>query len=77
MSRVLSIQATEAELVAMCAKLGIGVSVIEPLMSGGTRIVLDNAEGTASLRRAMAKLIIDTPTKRSSLYVARTQPSYL
>lgn len=76
MSRVLSIQATEAELAAMCVKLGIGVSVIEPLLSGGTRIVLDNAEGTANLRRAMAKQIIETPTKRSSLYLARTQPPY-
>lgn len=77
MSRVLNIRATEEELTALCAKLEIGVSVLEPLLSGGTRIVLSSAEGVAILRRAAAKQIIDTPTKRSSLYLARTQPSYL
>ena len=77
MSRVLNIRATEAELAAMCVKLGIGVSVIEPLPAGGSRIVLDNMEATESLRCAMTKRIIDGPTQRSSLHVARTQPSYL
>jgi hypothetical protein len=76
MSRVLNIRATEAELAERCAKLGIGVSVIEPLASTGTRIVLSSDEGAMALRRAMAKSVIDTPVTRSSAHVSRIQKSY-
>lgn len=76
MSRVLNLRATEGELAALCVKLGIGVSVMEPLLSGGTRIVLDNMEGTESLRRAMAKNLLKGPVKRSPLHLTRTQVSY-
>lgn len=55
----------------MCVKHGIDISVIEPLQSGGTRVVLRTSDGAADLRRRMGKQLLDGPVVRSGLYMAR------
>lgn len=77
MSRVLNFSVTSEELQSFCEQNGIGISVIEPLDSGGTRIVLNNADDVEILRKKMKASIIEGPIARSKLHVARTQPSYL
>ena len=49
MSRVLNIDATEADVVATCSKKHARSSAIETLQSGGTRVVLNNAIDTATI----------------------------
>ena len=74
MSRAVNIDATLQEVSACCEKYAIGISVIEPLQPGGTRVVLNNGEDTEKLRRRMKGHVIDGPVVRSSLYSAR-QPA--
>lgn len=74
MSRALNIDATLQEVSACCDKYAIGISVIEPLQSGGTRVVLNNGGDTEKLRHRMKNRMIDGPVVRSSLYSAR-QPA--
>ncbi len=71
MSRALNIDATLQEVSACCEKHAIGVSVMEPLQSGGTRVVLNSGEDTAHLRRRMKRQIIDGSVIRSGLYMGR------
>ena len=49
MSRALNINAAQDDIIRTCKKLGIEISMIERLHSGGTRIVLNNAPDTASI----------------------------
>lgn len=58
MSRVLNIDATEAEVQAMCKKHNAVVSAIEPFPGGGTRLVLMNTSDKETLSRAFGKKII-------------------
>lgn len=71
MSRALNLSADMQEVSACCEKHAIGISVIEPLQSGGTRVVLNNSNDAANLRRRMKTQIIDGPVVRSGLYMAR------
>ncbi|BAK65388.1 hypothetical protein SLG_07130 [Sphingobium sp. SYK-6] len=77
MSRAIAINASVAEVTDYCAKQDLGISVIEPLTSGGTRVVLNNVPDTEALRRGMKARVIETPVVRSSLYVCRMPKSYL
>jgi aryl-alcohol dehydrogenase-like predicted oxidoreductase len=77
MSRVLHISQPEAKLASLCAELRIGVSVFEPLASGGTRLVLNNVNDAAILKRRLKGSIIDGPVKRSANYVSRQSVPYL
>ena len=58
MSRALNINATEADVVATCATKKAGISAIEKLRSGGTRVVLNNAIDTATIRKAFGAKVI-------------------
>jgi protein-L-isoaspartate O-methyltransferase len=71
MSRAMNLTAPMDVVTATCAKHAIAISTIEPLDSGGTRVVLLNSEGAAELRRRMKKEIHDGPITRSGLYMAR------
>ncbi|HEX7855791.1 MAG TPA: hypothetical protein VF503_19070 [Sphingobium sp.] len=77
MSRALNVRATEADVVDMCTKLGIPFSVMEPLKSGGTRVVLNNSADMLALRRLAGKALIDGPVERSPNYVSRQSVPYL
>lgn len=64
MSRVLNIDATEADVVATCSKKHARISAIETLQSGGTRVVLNNAIDTATIRKAYGSKILDGKVRR-------------
>ena len=64
--------ATLEAVTALCGKLGIAISVIEPLQSGGTRIILNNIPDADKLRGTMKAKLITGPSTRSSLYVGRS-----
>ncbi|TPG10925.1 hypothetical protein [Sphingomonas oligophenolica] len=58
MSRALNIKASQADIVATCAKRNIGISAIEALASGGTRVVMNNAEDTATIAKSYGSKVI-------------------
>jgi hypothetical protein len=71
MSRAVNLDATVPVVTALCAKHSIGISSIEPLDSGGTRVVLLTADGAGEIRRLMKKQVLEGPIVRSGLYMAR------
>lgn len=58
MSRALNINATKDDVVATCAKHNIPISAIEILQSGGTRVVMNNAEDTARVAKAYGSKVL-------------------
>ncbi|HEX7782051.1 MAG TPA: hypothetical protein VF509_04520 [Sphingobium sp.] len=67
----MNLDATVQAVEAMCDKHSIGISAIEPLQSGGTRVVLRTSDGAADLRRRMSSKVMEGPVVRSGLYMAR------
>jgi len=51
MSRAINLNATQEHVIAACAKRKIGISAIETLQSGGTRLVMNNAEDVAAIAK--------------------------
>lgn len=76
LSRAVHIDAAMQAVIDCCEKYAIGISVIEPLQSGGTRVVLNNSDGAASLRIRMKKDLILGPVTRSGLYIRRAPQPY-
>jgi hypothetical protein len=64
MSRAININATQDHVIATCAKRKVGISAIEALQSGGTRVVMNNAEDTAGLAKAYGSKVIVGEVKR-------------
>ena len=64
MSRALNIDATPEHITATCAKQGLLISAIEALRSGGTRVVLKNAEATAAIAKTYGNKVITKPVQR-------------
>jgi hypothetical protein len=64
MSRAINVDATVAHVTDMCAKHSAPISVIEPLLSGGTRVVLLNAHDTAVVTRAYGAKVMSGPVTR-------------
>jgi hypothetical protein len=63
-SRAMNVNATKDEVVAMCTKHKAGISAIEPLLKGGTRVVLMNGDDAATIRRAFkSKLLADNTAR--------------
>ncbi|MCH4152690.1 MAG: hypothetical protein LKF30_12200 [Sphingobium sp.] len=76
MSRVLNVNVDMAEANRLCEKHGIRISTIEPLDSGGTRIVLSSSEGAATLARIAKAHLISGQVTRSGLYRSRLPIPY-
>ncbi len=64
-SRALNIDADRTAIEAACTKRSIEISAIEPLLSGGTRVVLVNSDGAAKLRTAFKSKLLVGPTTRT------------
>ncbi|KKC25681.1 hypothetical protein [Sphingomonas sp. SRS2] len=64
MSRAINLDATLAHVTDMCAKHAAVISVIEPLQSGGTRVVLLNAHDTAVITRAYGNKVLTGAVQR-------------
>lgn len=72
MSRAININATQEHVKAACAKLKVPISAIEPLKSGGTRVVMNNIDDTALIVKAYGSKVIlgevmRTPTRMGPL----------
>lgn len=70
MSRALNIAASEADVIATCAKKNAAISSIETLASGGTRVVLNNAIDAATIRKAYGAKVIDGTVRRTPIRLA-------
>jgi hypothetical protein len=64
MSRAININATQDHVIATCAERDVGISAIEALQSGGTRVVMNNADDTATLAAAYGSKVITGTVKR-------------
>lgn len=67
MSRAINVNATPAEVSAMCAKHKTTISAIEALPAGGTRVVMMNADDAAVITRAYRTKLLATDAKRTPL----------
>lgn len=64
MSRALNLDAPQEHVFDMCTKHKAGITQIESLVSGGTRVVLKNADDAAVIARAYkGKIITGTITR--------------
>lgn len=64
MSRALNINAVKADVIAACAKHNVPISAIEALPSGGTRVVMNNADDTARVAKVYGSKVIAGKTAR-------------
>jgi len=71
MSRALNINATQAHIVASCAKQQVEISTIEPLQSGGTRVVLLNSADTAAISKTYGSKVLAGPVRRMPIRLSR------
>lgn len=66
MSRALFLSLDEGEVVARCLAANVGVSAIEALPAGGTRLVCMSGFGAETMRKKLkAHLITDTVVRRA------------
>jgi hypothetical protein len=75
MGRVLLLSLSEAEATKTCGDLGVGISVLEPLVSGGVRLVCVTSDGAARARHKLRTKLIDGPVKRSPVFSRGMQPT--
>lgn len=75
MSRAVVIDASREHVVATCLKHDAGISVIETLPAGATRVVLRTADAAAKITRAYGKSVITGAVDRTPLaLVSRSVP---
>lgn len=67
MSRAINVRATEAEVTASCKRQGAVISAIEPLPSGGTRVVLTNIDAADKMRQVFGKKVLTGAVSRTPL----------
>jgi hypothetical protein len=64
MSRALNINTSEADVTAACQAAGIPISTIERLVSGGTRVVLNNSVDAAAIAKTFKTKLMAGPVTR-------------
>jgi len=70
MSRAMNVNATEAEVVSICATLKIATTAIELLLPSGIRVVCKTSEGALALRNKMKSKLIAGAVKRAPRSIA-------
>lgn len=64
MSRVLHLDLAESDVVSRCLAANVGISALEGLATGGTRLVCMSSEGAAKMRKKLkSQLIRETVTR--------------
>lgn len=58
MSRVLHVAMDEGEVVARCLAANVGISAVEHLPAGGTRLVCMSADGAKRMRTKLRSTLI-------------------
>ncbi len=71
MSRAINISLPEAQVSALCTKLGVSVSDIETLPGGGTHLVTTTGEGAEEMRLQLKRHLILGKVKRFAFYALR------
>jgi hypothetical protein len=71
MSRALNLDAPAEHVLEMCAKHKAAITQIERLVSGGTRVVLQNADSAAIIGRAYKGKVIAAAVKRTPMRTVR------
>lgn len=74
MSRVIHVRETAAKIETLCQKHALRISVVEPLASGGLRVVMLSPADTETLRGLVKNQLITGEVTRSGHYVARKPP---
>lgn len=74
MSRVIHIDQSPSAIEALCAKHMFRMSTVEPLLSGGSRVVLLDPRDAEALRVIMKHKLILGEVKRSPSHIARQLP---
>lgn len=69
MSRAVHLQLSEAEVVQLCTKHSVGISALEALVSGGTRLVTMSADGAETIRHAVKGKLIKGEVKRAPVFL--------
>jgi hypothetical protein len=77
MSRAINLSADTEAVNLMCDKHKVQISTIEPLPSGGTRVVLRTRDGADIIRHQMRKQVISGPVVRGGLYLSRIPATYV
>ena len=66
MSRVLFVKLDENEVVAKCSAANVGISAIERLPEGGTRLVCMSSDGAADMARKLKRHLISGDVARQA-----------
>jgi hypothetical protein len=65
MSREIFLSMSEREVVDRCGKENVGISVIEPLPKGGTRLVCNSGDDAVRLRLKLKSKVITEVVERA------------
>ena len=65
MSREIFLSMTESEVIARCSKENVGISVIEPLPAGGTRLVCNSGDDAVTLRQKLKSTVSTEGVERA------------
>lgn len=68
MSRAMNVNLTEDKVKAACKAAGISISAIEPLQSGGTRLVCTRPEEADQMRTKFHRHLIAGAVSRERFY---------
>lgn len=64
MSRVLFVSLEESTVVKRCTAANVGISALERLPAGGTRLVCMSSDGAEAMRRKLKSHLIKTSVTR-------------
>jgi hypothetical protein len=70
-SRAVNVDATEAEVRAICTKHNVAISAIETLLSGGTRVVMVNSARANRIRASFKSKLLTNDAQRTPWASAR------
>ena len=65
MSREMFLSLDEKQVIARCQKENVGISVIEPLPGGGTRLVCNSGDDAVSLRHKLKSNLLTGTVERA------------
>ncbi len=68
MSRAMNLALPEDEVKDICLSQGVSISAIEPLQSGGTRLICTTAAGAEEMRLRLRGHLIDGAVTRHRFY---------
>jgi hypothetical protein len=69
MTRTIHLSMSEGEVVEHCRKAVVGISSIEPLVSGGVRLVTMSVEGAETMRAKLKNRIIAGAVTRTPSFM--------